>query len=64
VITHLVGVQKKKKMEDKKWMSFEEAEFERQWYARREQELLRSWGLGWLIEFCSRPINKEEDEGK
>jgi hypothetical protein len=40
------------------WMSYEEAMFEKEWYARREQELLRSWGLSWLIDFCT-PSNKE-----
>jgi hypothetical protein len=49
-------------MKDKEpvWMSYEEAMFEKEWYAQREQELLRSWGLGWLIEFCS-PSNKENE---
>ena len=49
-------------MKDKEpvWMSFKEAEFERKWYAKREQELLESWGLGWIAEFCSKLIDKKE----
>jgi len=46
---------------DSVWMTYEEAEFERQWYARREQELLRSWGLGWIADFCSKPIDKNNE---
>lgn len=63
MISHLVGVQKRK-MENKesRWMSYAEAEAHRKFMNRREQEFLHSQGLGWLIEFCSKPINKEEDK--
>lgn len=42
------------------WMSYAEAKAHKDLMHSREQELLRSWGLGWLIDFCS-PSNKENE---
>lgn len=50
--------------ESSKWMSYEEYKANERLYKEREQELLRSWGLGWIAEFCSTPFKAEDERNK
>lgn len=51
----------RRRREDHVWIPYAEYKAHERLYQEREQELLRSWGLGWMIEFCSKS-NKDNGE--
>jgi hypothetical protein len=50
------------KTNDIKWIPYEEHVHQKEWYHKKEQELLEKWRLGWIRKFCSTDKEENKDE--